>query len=299
MPAKGRLDSFGTFALIFLAFLFATNQVAIKIGGGGFAPAFAVGLRSVIAGLCVLVWMRLRGHVPFWPDRRSAGRVIALGLVFSSEFLCLFMALDLTTVTRSTIMLYTMPMWFALAAHVLLPDERLTPPRIAGLVLAFGGMVLALLDGDSRPDEGSILGDLLALGAAISWAALTFLSRQAGRAGIGADSQLLWMLVVSAPVFFAAAALSGEALRSPDALTLAALIYQSVVVVAGGFLFWFWLLGRYPPGAVAAFSFLSPLFAISLGWLVLDDPVSPRALMGGAMVAGGLVLVSWPRRGLR
>jgi len=149
MTRRDRIDVAGALALGGLAFLFATNQIAISVAVDGFAPAFAAALRSVIAAGVVALWLLARGR-PLGLGRRDAGRGLALGAAFAAEFLCLFHALDLTTVPRATIMLYSMPVWLAIGAHLFLPGERITPTRAAGLGLAFAGMALRSWPGPRR-----------------------------------------------------------------------------------------------------------------------------------------------------
>lgn len=294
---KDRMDAAGTALMIALALLFAGNQVSIKIVNGGFQPVFGAALRSVLAAACVILWMRARG-ISFAIPPGTAPWGVAMGAAFAAEFLCLYLSLDLTTVTRATVFMYTMPMWLAIAAHVLYPAERITPLKAAGLALAFGGMALAIADRGSVPaGTGSTLaGDALALAGAVGWAAVALLARAGGARGISPEMQLLWMLVVSAPLLFLAAPAFGPFWREPGALEWGVLAFQSTVIVAAGFLAWFWMLTRYPAASVASFSFLSPVFGIALGWAILDEPLGPGLLAAGAAVAGGLVLINWPRR---
>ena len=63
----------------------------------------------------------------------SLGAGLLMGLIFAAEFLFLFLALDLTTVVRTSIIFYSMPVWLALMAHVGLPGERITRTKAVGL----------------------------------------------------------------------------------------------------------------------------------------------------------------------
>ena len=65
-----------------------------------------------------------------------------------------------------------------------------------------------------------------------------------------------------------------------------------MIVVAGGFLFWLWLLSVYPASAVASFSFLTPIFTIFFGWLILDDYLNNTFLLAALMVALGLIFIN-------
>jgi drug/metabolite transporter (DMT)-like permease len=294
MPRKSRIDAFGAASLTAFALLLAFNQVVIKVTNDGLQPVFFAALRSIGGALLVWAWIAWRG-IPLTLPRRTWGAGVLIGTVFAAEFLCLFLALDLTTVTRSSVIFYTMPIWLALAAHVLIPGERLTQAKSAGLALAFAGVAVALF---ARGDggEGSLAGDLFALGASVGWAGIALIVRTTALKEVRPEVQLLWQLAVSAPLLFIAAAYFGPAFRDPSLIHWAGLGFQIVAVVSAGFLFWFWLLTIYPASSVAAFAFLSPVFGVGLGWLLLGEPVGPEILVALVLVCAGLVLVNRPAR---
>jgi drug/metabolite transporter (DMT)-like permease len=180
---------------------------------------------------------------------------------------------------------------------VLLPGERITGVRLAGLVLAFGGLVLAIADEGSATAENPLLGDALAIGGALGWAAVALLARRGGQRGVGPEMQLLWMVTVSGVALLALSlTVGGPPVRAPDAVSVGALVFQATVVVAGAFLVWFWLLDLYPASTVTSFSFLTPILGVTLGWALLGDPVTLSLALGGALVVAGLVLVNRPAR---
>lgn len=295
MPRKTQIDTFGAMSLTGFALLMAFNQVIISVVNEGVQPVFAAGLRSLGGALLIFTWMRLRGvSMAIAPGTIPAGLVI--GAIFAFEFVCLFSALDLTTVTRTSVIFYTMPMWLALAAHFLIPGERLTPMKSAGLLLAFGGVVIALtMRGDSA-GETSLLGDLLALAGAMAWAAIALCARATKLREVRPEMQLLWQLTVSAPLLLLTALFFGPLLRDPGLIHWAGLGVQIVAVVSAGFLLWFWLLSIYPASTVAVFSFLTPVFGVTLGWSVLGETAGPGILIALVLVCAGLILVNRPVR---
>lgn len=295
MPRKPRIDAFGAASLTGFALLLGFNQVVIKVTNEGLQPIFFAALRSLGGALLIWGWIRWRGLALTLP-RRTVPAGLLIGLAFAFEFVCLFLALDLTSVTRTSVIFYTMPMWLALAAHVLIPGERLTPTKSAGLALAFGGVVVALLSRDGAAGEVSLLGDVFALGAALGWASIALIVRTTPLKEVRPEVQLLWQLAVSTPILFVAAAFFGPALRDPALIHWAGLGFQIVAVVSAGFLFWFWLLTIYPASSVAAFAFLSPIFGVGLGWLLLGENVGPGILVSLVLVCAGLILVNRPAR---
>ena len=289
MDRKSHIDLFGVVALTLFSLNLGFNQVVIKFANGGFQPVFMAGLRSAGALVLLGLWMWARG-VPLRLPSEGRGAGIIAGLLFAIEFMFLFSALDLTTVARASIVFYSMPVWLALAAHVLLPGERLTALRSVGLVLAMAGVVIALADRGSGP--GNLLGDLMALGAALCWAGIALCVRVTPLSRIPAEQQLFWQLLVSAPVLIVLAPAFGPLVRELAVIHWISLGYQMVFIASFGFLFWFWLMKIYPASGVASFSFLSPVFAVVLGWLVLGEEIGLRIWVALALVAVGLVLIN-------
>ena len=289
MDRKTHIDLFGASALTAFAFLLAFNQVVIKVTNAGLQPVFFAGLRSAGAIVCIWLWLKWRAiPLRFVPGTRWAGAIT--GVLFSVEFLCLFVALDLTTVGRSGVIFYSMPVWLALMAHVVLPDDRITPVKACGLGFALGGVGWAILSRDSG--VGSIWGDLAALGAALGWAATAIMAKASPLRLERPELQLFWQVMISAPVLLIAAPLFGPLIRDLTPIHIAGLMFQIVVVVSAGFIFWLWLLSIYPASGVASFSFLSPVLSVGLGWLLLDEQVGPDLIGALVLVAIGIVLIN-------
>lgn len=295
MDTKSNMDTFGAGSLVLFFLLLAVNQVVIKLTNGGFQPVFAAALRSLGAIVVVWGWMRFRS-IPLDFAKGTIGAGVLVGLIFSAEFICLFVALDLTTVTRVSVIFYSMPVWMALTAHFFLPGERLTRVKSLGLALAFAGVAWAIVNRSGLGGDASLVGDLAALGAALGWMGVSLAARVTPLRRLGPEMQMLWQLIVSGPVLLGAAFFFGPFLREPGPLHVAGLVFQAVVIASGAFLFWFWLLKRYKASSVASFAFLSPVFGVVLGWAWLGEHVTPAFLASLAMVAVGIVLINRPAR---
>ncbi len=291
MHRKDQLDAFGGSVLLGVTLLLAFNQIIVKLVNQGLQPVFFAGLRSALAIFFVWAWLVYKRRPPRL-NRVALGPGLLMGTVFSAEFLCLFMALDLTTVGRTSVIFYSMPVWFAILAHFGL-GERLTPTRIAGLTLAFAGAVWAILSGSSS-GEGSVVGDLFALGGALGWAGTAFIARRPVMRAEGPEMQLFWMVLVSGPLLLLCAPFFGPLIRDLQPLHLVALVFQASVVVAGGFIAWLWLMSVYPASTVASFSFLTPILALGLGAVIFGETVTWPILGAAGLVAAGIVLINRP-----
>ena len=102
MDRKDRIDTFGAVALIGFSLMLAFNQVVIRVVNEGLQPVFFAGVRSAGAFLCLWIWFLVRRR-PFGLRREDGFFGVLMGTLFALEFVFLFIALDLTTVARASI----------------------------------------------------------------------------------------------------------------------------------------------------------------------------------------------------
>ncbi|MEM8592515.1 MAG: DMT family transporter [Pseudomonadota bacterium] len=293
MDRKDSLDTFGTVSLVAFALLLAFNQVVIAVGGDGWQPVFMAGLRSLGAAVVLWVWLKLR-QIDYFLPRQMWGTAVLMGVIFGTEFLFLFTALDLTTVSRASVIFYAMPVWAAVMSWLFL-GERLSAGKLLGLAVAFSGMAWAVLDGQSA-GGGSWIGDLCAVGASIMWASILIVVKGSNVKDLPPEVQLFWQVFLSIPVLFAGALFFGPLVRELEPVHWYALAFQVFCIASFGFLFWFWLIKIYPATSVASFSFLSPVFSVMLGALLLGEEVGVGLIGALVLVTLGLILINRPPR---
>ena len=293
MERKSQIDVFGAVALTGFAVFLAFNQVVIKVTNEGIQPVFFAGVRSAGAVVCLWLWLKWRG-IPVQSSRAGVIWGIFAGLIFGAQFLFLFVALDLTTVGRASIIFYSMPIWLSLLAHVMLPNDKINALKFVGLILAMSGVAWAFWDRSSG--TASLIGDFAALGGAVSWAVLTIIMKASPLKDERPEMQLFWQVLVSGPVLIVASFFFGDLIRDLQPIHIAGLIFQIVIVVTAGFVFWLWLLSIYPASSVGSFSFLSPVMSVALGWLLLGEEVGTDILIALGLVALGIVLINRPKK---
>lgn len=296
LDKRDAIDAFAAGMMIVLTLTWGLNQVAIKISNEGYNPVFLTVARSSIAAVLVFAWCRLRGIRLFENDGTLWPGII-VGAMFGLEFILIFFGLDYTTAARGTLMVNTMPFWVLIGAHFLL-GERMTRVKFGGLLLAFCGVVLVFSDELSLPDASALKGDLMLLAAGLLWGGTTLVIKRTSLAEASAEKTLLYQLLVSALVSVPLIPLAGPVLRDVSAMATASLLYQAVFVVAFTYVLWFWLMRRYPASGLSSFTFLSPVFGVLGGGLLLGEPLSWRIFAALTMIAAGLLLVNRPvRRG--
>jgi drug/metabolite transporter (DMT)-like permease len=289
---KNHLDSTAMVVLTVLCLCWGLQQVAIKIAIPGVSPALQAGIRSIGSLLLLWSWSAWNGVRLFGRDG-SLWAGLAAGLLFALEFLLIFSGMTFTTASRGVIFLYTSPFIVALGAHLFVPNERMRVVQAVGLLCAFAGVTVAFADGLRLPTSRELIGDAMILLAAVAWGATTVLIKASRLASISPNKVLFYQLGVSAVALPILSATMGEsgvtALTGP---VLASLAYQIVIVAFASYLTWFWLIASYPAGKLAAFSFLTPLFGLVAGGVLLGERISAAMVAAMLLVCFGIYLVN-------
>jgi drug/metabolite transporter (DMT)-like permease len=291
--------------IILCCALWGVQQVAVKVAAmQGLPPFFQAAARSLVAAILLACWVALRrgraGIAELLAIDAATPACLLIGVMFAAEFLTLFPGLRLTTASRGVVFLYTAPFFTALGAHLLVPAERLGWRQALGLAIAFAGVAAAFAEGMGT-GGGSLEGDALCLAGGALWGATTVVVKASPTlARVTASRVLFAQLAYSAPVLIAVAAVSGEwHAGGATPLAWACLLYQTVIVAFASYLAWFWLIQRHAASRIAGFTFLTPLFGILAGVLLLGERFSPWVLVGLAAIAVGLRLLTAPARSRR
>ncbi len=296
--SRKALDGLAAGTMLILCLCWGLQQVAVKAAAPAVHPVLQIGLRSGLAALMVAALMAVRGQRVVFSDGSLWPGVVA-GLLFAAEFLCVALALLYTTASHVSVFLYTAPIFLVLVLHWRLPDERIDARQWVGVLLAFAGIALAFVEGFTQGEISwrMLAGDALALAGGALWAATTLVVRTTALAEASPTTTLLYQLGIAGVILVALPLAAGSQITTPlPGVAWASLVFQTVVVGFASFLAWFWLLRRYLTSRLSVFSFLTPLFGVAFGVLLLDDPISLYFGGGAVLVLAGIVLVNLPRK---
>ena len=285
------VDTAAVSTMVLLCLIWGLGHVAAKLAAPGISLVLQAGMRSAIATVLLLMYARVRGIALFDRDGTFWAGMLA-GALFAGEFVFIFAGLNFTGASRMVVFVYLAPCLTALGLHFFLPSERLNAQQWAGILLAFGGIAAAFWDGFAA-DRSSLLGDGFGVVAAAFWAATTVVIRTTKLSLASASKTLFYQLAVSAvclPLVSAALHEPGVVRLTP--LVLGAVLYQAVIVTFASYLAWFWLLTRYLAARLSVFAFLTPLFGVAAGVVVLHEPLRATFVGAVVLVGAGIYLVN-------
>jgi len=276
-------------ALVMVNVIWGTTFVATKPMLDRVPPLTTATARFAIA-LVILVPLVLRsgGRIPLGRGPLVMG--LTGGFLL---YLCQNTGLAYTSAANGALIHGGIPVLAALLAAALL-RERLQGRRLAGIALSLAGVVAVALLGNGGQVGLSMLGDVLILASALALAGYIV----AGRHFFPAQERLL-DLVAGTAVYgllfllpASAVEISITGMPHPSGGDLLRLVYLGAVASALAFALWGYGLRHIEAGQAAIFANLTPLVGVASSAILLGETISPLQLAGGALIIGGVLLVT-------
>jgi len=288
--AKNRQAALGATAAIAYVFVWALGFVPSRVLARGAPPLSILSIRFLIAGGLLLGGAKL-AKLSIPRDPRTWLRLFAVGVGSNALYLGLnYIALRHLSAGMGSIVASTNPLVVALVAPFVL-REPLTARKMTGLLLGFGGVVLAMHAragaGTAQPRDV-----LLAFIGVISFVASNILfKRMTDRPHpiVLNGGQLTCAGLALIP---AGLMLEGTPHIAWTPEIIASLAFLVLALSIGASLLWFWILQHGEASRVSAYFFLTPIFGLLVGALLLKEPLAPTDGVGLAIIAAGLWLVA-------
>lgn len=280
-------------AFTVLGLLWGSSFLWIKIAVENVSPFVVVALRvsfGLISLLAVMYWQRQ--SIP--RDRSTLLKYLFMG-VFNVVVPFLLITWGETHIDSSlaAILNATTPLFVIVIAHFALHDEKITGPRLLGLIVGFVGVVvLVAQDFDPRALQSDLLGQLAVLLAAASYAvALVFSRRQLRNVRPVVQSTMILMFAtaimwVITPVVERPVALPAQP------LAWVAVLWLGVLGLCAAYLLFFWLNNVWGPTRASLVTYVFPVVGVVLGVIFLAEPLNWNMVLGSALVVGGIVVVN-------
>ena len=265
--------------------------ILTKLALAGMGPWTMVAARQILGVLVLIAIDRATQGGPRKREaftRRDWGLLLLLSWAgFALPQILLASGIELSTGTSGALLSPLEPIGI-LAGGWLFLRERLSPLRIASVVIGAIGALLIILQGAVRPELGDPLGDgLIALGH-VAWAIYTLAAKPLLVRHDAMRVSLAAVLLSIPPLLLLAL---GEDFSLERALpALVWVIALALLATALGSWSWNWALGRMSAGTMAAFIFVQPVVGLAAGHLALGEPVGALALVGAAVILSGVTL---------
>jgi len=276
---------------VLLCVIWGSTWFAIKIGLESLPPFSAVALRFTLATLILFVVMRVRGErIPF--DRSSVSLYITLAILsFSIPFALVYWGEVYIGSGLAAILFAAHPFIVAAESHLFLPNERLNPFKIIGILLGFLG-VLVIFWGDLHVG-GSSTGGMLAIlvSSLMQGTALVIVKRKG--ANISPNALSLGGMLFGIVILLGMALVFEDVSRVRlDQKGILSILYLAVFGTVIAFSTYYWLLKRVEAVYLSLIALVTPVLAVVLGSLWLEESLSPRIFSGAGLVLFGILIAN-------
>ena len=275
--------------LFLTALIWGLNFPVVKAALREIGPLAFNALRFPCAALAIWVLLRMQGR-RLMPARKDWLPVLALGVFGHVTFqVCFIYGLAWTLTGNAALLLSTSPVWVVLLG-LAVGRERFNPGILAGVAATLAGTVI-LITGGGNEVGGARWGDLMVLGAAISWSVYTVYGRRMTKRR-GVLEMTAWTLWAGMPVLV----LMGipELLRMDwAAVSLEAWLgvaYAGIFAIAIGYLLWYRGVRVIGQSRTSVYQNLVPVIALGAAWLWLGETPSPQQLIGAVVILSGVVV---------
>jgi probable blue pigment (indigoidine) exporter len=288
--SMSRNRTVGLFLLVTL--LFGSAFPAVKTGLSFIPPLIFAATRSYLAAALLLVYVGVTTEYWYPRSRRDVTAVLAGGLFLVGGTGVGFVAQQFITAGVAAIIFSLAPIITAVLAWPLLPTERLGGRDYAGVLLGFIGIVVVI-----RPDPTGLLdpelvGKLLFFGALIVVELGAVLIRRS-RTSMPIPALTGWAMMLGGTVHVVLAVGIGESIANVQVtpLSVALVVYLSVFIGALGLVMYLVLMGEVGPLKANMTTYLTPIVAIAIGWILLGERIHPLTLVGFGVIVVGFALL--------
>lgn len=291
MIARRNVDSTGALLALLTSVFWGANTVAIKIGLADAPPLRLAWMRFVVGGAAIAIWAWATGRLAgfrvapgeWWP-------MIVLALIFTAQIGSMNIGTSLTSAAHATILLNLYSVHTVVLSHFLIPGDRLTTRRVAGVIVAYTGIAL-LFARQSGGGSASLLGDAIVFVSAFLLAErLVYLARAVQT--LDPVKLLLSQAAIGSVLFMAGSALSEAAPTAWTVRLATSVAYQGIVIAGFNFVVNLWLLQRYRPSSLVPFFLTQPLFGVVAAAILTGEPLTWELLLACVAVAIGMGLTT-------
>lgn len=279
----------GLLALLVVV-VWGLNFVVIKVGLHNMPPLMLAGLRFLLVAFPAIFFIA-RPKIPL-------SLLLGYGLTISfGQFAFLFSAIKFGMPAGLASLVLQAQAFFTIILGAFAFGERLHGKQLVGIALAVFG-VLVLIEASLNGQHVGMLGFMLTLAAALSWACGNIFNKKIMQhtARPAVMSLVVWSaLIPIIPFFLASALLDGptqivQSLVAIDMTTILSLVYLAFVATIVGYGIWGSLLGRYETWRVAPLSLLVPVVGLASAVVLLDETLTGLQLLGALLIMAGLYI---------
>jgi drug/metabolite transporter (DMT)-like permease len=286
------------FAFFNIYIIWGSTYLAVAYGLKSFPPFILVSLRYLTAGLIMLAWCKLKGEklpeTKFMLRQALSGTLMLVGgtgmIAWAEQYI---------SSGQAAILVATEPLMFLLVDRKRWSEYFSNKYILAGLVIGFTGIFLFLRLGVAvvNPSPMATIASIVVLFSAMLWVFGSLITKDSkGKSStvMNASIQLLAAGISSAIVAYCKREQVGFSFCEVTQQAWAGLIFLIVMGSLVAYLSFIWLISIKPPAIISTHTYVNPVVAVFLGWLLIHESVNIAQLLSLIVILAGILLVNVP-----
>jgi drug/metabolite transporter (DMT)-like permease len=276
-------------ALWIVYIVWGSTYLAIRVMVETVPPLLGAGVRFTVAGAVMVGVLAVRRSVR--PTRAQLLSALLVGALLPGANAVVSVAEQEVPSSIAALLIGSVPLWVILLRRA--SGDSVPRASVGAVLMGFAGVALLLRPGEQSGDA-TFLGLLACVIAAAMWASGSFASP---RLQLPRDPLVStgWQMLMGGLVILVAGLVSGEAgdvnVAAFSTRSVLALTYLVAIGSWVAFTAYAWLLQNAPISRVATYAYVNPAVAIVLGWLILDEVITPITLVGATIIVASVALV--------
>jgi len=280
------------FGFVIICLIWGSSWAAVKIGIESIPPLLSLGIRLTLASI-ILGLIVLEKHLIVPKGKKFWMLVLIMCLTsFTIPFVLIYWGQLKVGSGLASVLFATYPFWVAIVSHFLLPNEKIKPVRIIGIVIGFLGVIFIFYNGFSDISIRIFYGmSVIIMGAIIQAFGLVYL-RRLGEDAHPVTLNFCSMSLSALPLFAASLIFEDYSNIIFNIQSIGAIVYLSIFCTVITFVIYFWLVKHVEAVILSLSAFITPVIAVVIGVLVMGEQITNNVYIGSALVLIGVAFAS-------
>lgn len=277
---------------IALALIWGSTWLVIKIGLESFTPLFSAGIRFLIAALTIFVVLRIRS-IKLQTDPIAIRLYLFMGFFsFYIPFGLVYWGEQYVNSGLASVLFAVYPFAVAGVSSVLIPEERVSREKIAGMVFGFSGIILIFWDDFNFDFNNQMLGMLAIVTSALMQSTVVVAVKKWGNHLNSFSMNFVPMAIAGILFSLSGILFEDYSYNKWDIRGLASIAYLGIFGSVVTFTTYYWILKRINVVLLSLLTFITPIVALLLGWIFYGEQLKSNQYAGSALVFAGILIAN-------
>jgi drug/metabolite transporter (DMT)-like permease len=274
---------------IFICLIWGSTWMAIRLGLDSLTPFISAGLRFFMAALLIFIVIKLTGS-SLQTDLKSIKIYFFMGFTsFVIPFWLVYWAEQYIPSGLTSVIFGMFPFSVFIFSLLILSSEEVDKYKFISILLGFLGIAIIFWDGLNVDTENHFLGLIAVLGSAVLQGLVAVVIKKWGGYLNPFSMNGPPLLIAGVVMIILAFVFEDYSKWDFNQKAIASISYLAVFGTILAFTTYFWLLKRINAVILSLSSFITPIIALILGWIVLNEKLSDKVLVGTLFVLMGIL----------